>query len=312
MQRPRLTRPDGGYTSGMNELTDTTPAPRPAFPAQEQQPPGLTGQMRPRPDHGEDTYEGHGLLIGRRALITGGDSGIGRAVAIAFAREGADVAIGHLPEEEPDARETAALVEQAGAKALTIAADLTDVDACRSLVGTAVAGLGGLDILVNNAGFHFTRDGAGTLEGLEPELVERVLQTNLAAVLWLCQAALAYLGEGSSIINTSSIQAYEPSAQLLDYAATKAAVNSITVNLAEQLGPRGIRVNAVAPGPIWTPLQPATRNAEEVAKFGSDTPLGRAGQPAEVAPAFVFLASQRTGSYVSGSILGVTGGKATF
>lgn len=291
---------------------DSATTPKRAFPPQEQQPPGLTDAMRPRPDHGEQSYQGHGLLAGRRALITGGDSGIGRAVAIAFAREGADVAIGHLPDEEQDARETADLIERAGVKALTIAADITDIDACQRLVGTAVSGLGGLDILVNNAGFHFTRGGSGTLEGLEPDLVERVLRTNLAAVLWLCQAALPYLGKGSVIINTSSIQAYEPSAHLLDYAATKAAVNSITVNLAEQLGPRGIRVNAVAPGPIWTPLQPATRTADEVARFGSDSPLGRAGQPAEVAPAFVFLASERTASYVSGSILGVTGGKATF
>ncbi len=283
-----------------------------SFPPQEQQPPGLTDEMHPRPDHGEGSYVGHGLLAGKRALITGGDSGIGRAVAIAFAREGPDVAICYLPEEEPDAKETAALIEQTGARALTIAEDLTEVDACRRTVAAAVDGLGGLDILVNNAGFHFTKDQAGTLEGLEPELVDRVLRTNLAALLWLSQAALPHLGKGSVIINTSSIQAYEPSGHLVDYAATKAAVNSITVNLAEQLGPRGIRVNAVAPGPIWTPLQPATRTAEEVATFGSDSPLGRAGQPAEVAPAYVFLASETTASYVSGSILGVTGGKATF
>jgi NAD(P)-dependent dehydrogenase (short-subunit alcohol dehydrogenase family) len=285
---------------------------KPGFPPQEQQPPGLTGEMRPRPDHGEDSYTGSDLLTGRRALITGGDSGIGRAVAIAFAREGADVAIGYLAEEEADARETLDLIGQAGRTAVGIAADLTTRDACRQTVEAAVAGLGGLDILVNNAGFHFTKDDSGTLKGLEPELVERVLQLNFAAVLWLSQAALPHLGEGSAIINTSSIQAYEPSVQLLDYAATKAAINSITVNLAEQLGPKGIRVNAVAPGPIWTPLQPATRDAEEVSTFGSDTPLGRAGQPAEVAPAFVFLASERTASYVSGTILGVTGGKATF
>ncbi|MEA5055347.1 MAG: SDR family oxidoreductase [Propionicimonas sp.] len=297
----------------MNEFTQQTePRPDQAFPPQEQQPPGLTDLMHPRPDHGEQSYVGHGLLTGRRALITGGDSGIGRAVAIAFAREGADVAIGCLADEERDARETVELIEQAGVTALAIAADLTDIDACQRLVGEAVDGLGGLDILVNNAGFHFTRAGAGTLEGLEPDLVDRVLRTNIEAVLWVCQAALPHLQRGSVIINTSSIQAYEPSAHLLDYAATKAAVNSITVNLAEQLGPRGIRVNAVAPGPIWTPLQPATRTAEELEQFGSDSPLGRAGQPAEVAPAFVFLASEQTASYVSGSILGVTGGKATF
>jgi len=281
------------------------------FPAQQQQPPGLTSQMRPRPDHGEDSYVGNGLLTGRRALITGGDSGIGRAVAIAFSREGADVAICYLPEEEPDAQETAALVEKAGARVALIPEDLTDVEACRRVVDAAVEGLGGLDILVNNAGFHFTRDGSGTLEGLEPELVDRVLRTNFAAPLWLSQAALPHLGEGSAIINTSSIQAYDPSTHLLDYAATKAAVNSITVNLARQLGPKGIRVNAVAPGPIWTPLQPATRTAEEVASFGTDSPLGRAGQPAELAHAYVFLAAERTASYISGSILGVTGGQPT-
>lgn len=283
-----------------------------AFPAQAQEPPGLTGEMRPRPDHGEDSYRGHDQLVGMRALVTGGDSGIGRAVAIAFAREGADVAIGYLPEEEPDAQETVALIEQAGRKAVPIAADLTDVEACRHIVQAAVEGLGGLDILVNNAGFQYIRDDAGTLEGLRPELVERVVRLNLMALLWTSQAALPYLSEGSSIINTSSIQAYEPSVQLLDYAATKVGINSITVNLAEQLGPKGIRVNAVAPGPIWTPLQPATRNADQVENFGANTPLGRAGQPAEVAPAYVFLASPRTASYVSGTILGVTGGKATF
>ncbi len=292
--------------------------PRPAaneeagFPAQEQEPPGLTSEMTPRPDHGEESYEGNGLLAGKRALITGGDSGIGRAVAIAFAREGADVAINYLPEEESDAADTIAWLEKAGARAVALPADLTAVDACRQVVDDAVAALGGLDILVNNAGFHFPRDDDGTLEGLKPEIVERVLKTNFEALLWLSQAALPHLGRGSSIINTSSIQAYQPSTKLLDYAATKSAINSLTANLAEQLGPRGIRVNAVAPGPIWTPLQPATRDAESLEDFGKDTPLGRAGQPAELAPAYVFLAAERTASYVSGTILGVTGGKATF
>ncbi len=281
------------------------------FPPQEQQPPGLTSEMRPRPDHGEESYAGTGKLTGLRALITGGDSGIGRAVAIAFAREGADVAINHLPEEEPDAAETLSWVQKAGRKGASIPGDLTEADACRRVVEEAVAELGGLDILVNNAGFHFSRDDAGSIGNLRPDLVERVVRTNLLAPLWLCQAALDHLQEGSCIINTSSIQAYAPSGKLLDYAATKAAINNLTVNLAEELGPRGIRVNAVAPGPIWTPLQPATRDSEDVEKFGSDTPLGRAGQPAELAPAFVFLASPADASYVSGTILGVTGGKAT-
>ncbi|HEY3544835.1 MAG TPA: SDR family oxidoreductase, partial [Propionicimonas sp.] len=273
--------------------------------------PGLTSGMRPRPDHGEESYAGTGKLAGRRALITGGDSGIGRAVAIAFAREGADVAINHLPEEEPDAAETLSWVQEAGRKGFSIPGDLTEADTCRRVVEEAAAALGGLDILVNNAGFHFSRDDAGSIGNLRPELVERVVRTNLLAPLWLCQAALDHLQEGSCIINTSSIQAYAPSGKLLDYAATKAAINNLTVNLAEELGPRGIRVNAVAPGPIWTPLQPATRDSEEVEKFGSDTPLGRAGQPAELAPAFVFLASPADAGYVSGTILGVTGGEAT-
>jgi NAD(P)-dependent dehydrogenase (short-subunit alcohol dehydrogenase family) len=268
--------------------------------------------MRPRPDHGEESYQGSGRLSGMRALITGGDSGIGRAVAIAFAREGADVAINYLPEEEPDAAETIRWVERAGSRGFRVPGDLTDVPTCAAVVEQAVEHLGGLDILVNNAGFHYTRGPKGGLGGLEQATVERIVQTNLLAVLWLSQAALEHLGPGSSIINTTSIQAYDPSAQLLEYAATKAAVNSLTANLAQDLGPRGIRVNAVAPGPIWTPLQPATRDAEDIPGFGDDTPLGRPGQPAEVAPAFVFLASPRDASYVSGSILGVTGGKPTF
>lgn len=281
------------------------------FPAQQQQPPGLTDQMRPRPDHGEESYRGSGKLTGRRALITGGDSGIGRAVAIAFAREGADVAIGCLPAEQEDAEQTASWVRRAGREAVILPGDLVDAETCTRLVEDTVSALGGLDIVVNNAGFHLTRDGVGTLEGLDPEVVDRVLRTNIWATLWVIRAALPHLERGSVIINTSSIQAYQPAGVLLDYAATKAAINSITVNLAEHLGPRGIRVNAVAPGPIWTPLQPATRGPEEIAEFGSGTPLGRAGQPAEVAPAFVFLASQSTASYVSGSIIGVTGGKGT-
>jgi NAD(P)-dependent dehydrogenase (short-subunit alcohol dehydrogenase family) len=285
--------------------------PNPNSP-REQSPPGLTENMDPRPDHGENSYVGHGRLEGLRALITGGDSGIGRAVAIAYAREGADVAIVHLREEQPDADETLSWIERAGRRGASIVADLTDPAACRAAVDAAVNVLGGLDILVNNAGFHFTRHDAGTLEGLVPALVDRVIHTNITALLWMSQAALPYLGPGSAIINTSSIQAYDPSGRLVDYAGTKAAVNSITANLAQQLAPRGIRVNAVAPGPIWTPLMPATRSAKELESFGENVPLGRPGQPAEVAPAFVFLASERDASYVSGSILGVTGGRPTF
>ena len=281
------------------------------FPPQQQEPPGLTSAMDPVPDHGEETYVGHGKLEGRRALITGGDSGIGRAVAIAFAREGADVAIGYLPAEQSDAEDTLGWVRRAGRNGVLVPGDLVERETCRQVVADAVEGLGGLDILVNNAGYHWDRGPSG-IEGLEPEHVERVLRTNLHAVIWLTQAAEPHLGPGSSIIMTTSIQAYDPSPSLLDYAATKAALNNLTVNLAASLGPKGIRVNAVAPGPIWTPLQPATRGAEKIETFGSDTPLGRAGQPGEVAPAYVFLASPSDASYVSGTVIGVTGGGAVF
>lgn len=281
------------------------------FPAQQQQPPGLTRLMEPTPDHGENSYRGTGKLRGLRALITGGDSGIGRAVAIAYAREGADIAISYLPEEEEDAIAVAVAVEQEGRRCLRIAGDLVTRDTCENVVAETVEGLGGLDILVNNAGYHWAR-GEGGVSGLEPEQVERVIRTNLFAVLWLTRAAVEHMRPGSCVINTSSVQAYDPSTQLIDYAATKAAVNNLTVNLAADLGPQGIRVNAVAPGPIWTPLQPATRPVDKIETFGADTPLGRAGQPGEVAPAYVFLASPSDASYVSGTVLGVTGGKPVF
>lgn len=282
----------------------------PAFPPQRQQPPGMTEAMIPRPDHGEESYVGSGRLTGRRALVTGGDSGIGRAVAIAFAREGADVAISYLPVEQPDAEETAEWVRRAGRRVALLPGDLTDEQVARALPRRAVDELGGLDVLVNNAGFQSAR--RGSIEDLTSEEIDRVLKTNLYALLWVTQSALPHLASGSAIINNSSIQAYEPSPKLLDYASTKAAINNATVNLAGELGPRGIRVNAVAPGPIWTPLQPATQEPEHLEQFGRNTPLGRAGQPAEVAPAFVFLASRRDASYVSGTVLGVTGGRAVF
>ncbi len=282
------------------------------FPPQQQDPPGLTTRMEPVPDHGEETYAGHGRLEGLKALITGGDSGIGRAIAIAYAREGADVAINYLEAEQPDAEDTASWVRKAGRNAVLVPGDLTDRATCDRVVADAVDGLGGLDILVNNAGFHWDKGPGEGLEGLTDDNIERVMRTNLQAVLWLCRAALPHLTPGSSIINTTSIQAYDPSPALLDYAATKAALNNLTVNLAQSLGPKGIRVNAVAPGPIWTPLQPATRETEKIETFGSDTPLGRAGQPGEVAPAYVFLASPSDASYVSGTVLGVTGGQAVF
>lgn len=280
------------------------------FPAQQQEPPGATARMDPIPDHGEDTYSGHDRLAGRKALITGGDSGIGRAVALAFAREGAAVAFTHLAEEVEDARATTALVEAAGQTALAIEADLRTRAECDAVVSRTVERLGGIDILVNNAGFQHARDQG--IESLTDEGLDRVLTTNLSALFWITRAAVPHLPSDGVVINNSSIQAYEPSTSLLDYAATKAAINNFTVNLAAELGPRGIRVNAVAPGPIWTPLQPATQPPEKLEKFGQDTPLGRAGQPAEVAPAFVFLASETEASYVSGTVLGVTGGKSVF
>ncbi len=280
------------------------------FPPQQQEPPGLTSAMDPMPDHGETSYRGTGRLAGRKALITGGDSGIGRAVAIAFAREGADVAITHLPEEQDDARVTLGLVEAEGRVGVALEADLRERAACDRVVTETVERLGGLDVLVNNAGFQMARE--ETIEEMTDERIDQTYRTNVYAVLWVTRAAVKHLGRGSSIINNSSIQAFDPTTSLLDYASTKAAVNNLTVNLAAQLGPRGIRVNAVAPGPVWTPLQPATQPADKVAELGQDTPLGRAGQPAEVAPAFVFLASESDASYVSGTVLGVTGGKAVF
>ncbi|MDO5628009.1 MAG: SDR family oxidoreductase [Mobilicoccus sp.] len=281
------------------------------FPEQQQSPPGLTGAMEPVPDHGETSWKGRGRLEGLKAFVTGADSGIGRAVAIAYAREGADVAIGYLPEEQIDAEETQRVVEEAGRTAVLVPADLRTNEECVRSIDEAVKGLGGLDILVNNAGYHWARGEEG-LAGLDLDEMDRTLKTNLHAVLWLSKAALPHLGEGSSIIITSSVQAYDPSTALLDYAATKAAMNNLTVNLAADLGPQGIRVNAVAPGPIWTPLQPATREAEKVADFGADTPLGRAGQPSEMAGAYVFLASPEEASYVSGTVVGVTGGRPVF
>ncbi|WP_123814862.1 SDR family oxidoreductase [Myceligenerans xiligouense] len=283
----------------------------PQFPSQQQEPPGLTGEMRPEPDHGEQSYVGHGRLDGQVALITGGDSGIGRAVALAYAREGADVAFTYLPEEKPDADVTTDLVRQAGRTALPLELDLMDRSACDEAVERTTKELGKLDILVNNAGFQMARD--ETIDEFTDERIDRTLKTNLYALLWLVRAAAPHLREARGcVINNASIQAYSPSTSLLDYAATKSAINNLTVNLAAQFGPDGVRVNAVAPGPIWTPLQPATQPVEKLRQFGADTPLGRAGQPAEVAPAFVFLASPGDASYVSGTVLGVTGGKAVF
>lgn len=281
------------------------------FPAQQQEPPGSTAAMDPVPDHGEKSYVGSGRLEGKVALVTGGDSGIGRAVAIAYAREGADVAFTHLAEEAEDAAETERLVVDAGRRVLVLEADLRDRATCDDVVARTVGALGGLDVLVNNAGFQMAREEG--IEEITDERLDQVFRTNLYAAFWVTRSAVPHLRERRGcIINNTSIQAYEPSTSLVDYAATKAALNNMTVNLAADLGGDGIRVNAVAPGPIWTPLQPATQPPEKLEQFGSDTPLGRAGQPAEVAPAFVFLASDRDASYVSGTVLGVTGGKPVF
>jgi NAD(P)-dependent dehydrogenase (short-subunit alcohol dehydrogenase family) len=266
--------------------------------------PGRTGEMGLEPDHGEESYRGSGKLEGRRALITGGDSGIGRAVALAFAREGADVLISYLDSEEDDARETCRLVEDAGRKAVAMAGDIREERHCGELVDRAIAELGGLDILVNNAAYQMTQSG---IADITTEQFDRVMKTNLYAMFWLCKAAIPHLPPGSAIINTTSIQAYQPSPQLLDYATSKAAILNFTRGLAQELAPKGVRVNAVAPGPIWTPLIPATMPADKVEEFGADTPLGRAGQPAELAPVFVFLASSDS-SYITGERIGVTGG----
>jgi NAD(P)-dependent dehydrogenase (short-subunit alcohol dehydrogenase family) len=275
------------------------------FPKQEQQQPGLTSAMEPLPDHGENSYVGSGRLAHKRALITGGDSGIGRAVAIAFAREGADVAISYLPEEQDDAEDTSAWVEMAGRQSLLLPGDGRGEQHSTDLVMRTVEAFGGLDILVLNAGYQQARDG---IESLATDEFQRVFETNVYSQLWITRAAVPFLSPGSSIIVTSSIQAFEPSPQLIDYAMTKAAQVAFVKALAQELGPKGIRVNAVAPGPIWTPLMPATEWPDKLPSFGQDTPLGRAGQPAELAGAYVYLASNEA-SYVSAAVLPVTGGK---
>lgn len=281
--------------------------PQGGFPAQTQPQPGLTSATHPTPDHGESTYEGHGRLAGRRALITGGDSGIGRAVAIAFAREGADVAIAHLPEEQEDADDTMRLVREAGRTGVSFAGDVRDEDFATNIVAETRSALGGLDILVLNAGYQHDIDSFGELR---TDRMRRVFETNLAGLVFSARAAFPDLEAGASIIVTASIQSFNPSPGLIDYAMTKAAQVAFVKALAEEAGARGIRVNAVAPGPIWTPLIPGTGwDAEKLAHFGTDTPLGRAGQPAELAGAYVYLASDES-SYVSGAVVPVTGGKS--
>ncbi|MFJ4950610.1 SDR family oxidoreductase [Streptomyces sp. NPDC088760] len=276
---------------------------RPDFPSQDQPHPGWTGPMDPPPDHGEESYRGSGRLDGRKAVITGGDSGIGRAVALAFAREGADVLFTHLEEEEDDARETSRLVEDAGRKAIAVPCDIRDEDNCRSLIERAVAEFGHIDVLVNNAAYQMSQpDG---IEAISTEQFDRVMRTNLYGMFWLTKFALPHIPAGGCVINSTSVQAYQPSPHLLDYAMTKGAIVTFTHGLAQMLAERGIRVNAVAPGPVWTPLIPSTM--PDTAEFGKQSPLGRPAQPAELAPAYVYLASPQA-SFITAEILNATGG----
>jgi NAD(P)-dependent dehydrogenase (short-subunit alcohol dehydrogenase family) len=278
--------------------------PMPPQPKQQQSPPGVTRLMKPIPDHGEKSYKGSGKLNGKVALITGADSGIGRAVAIAYAREGADIVISYLNEDE-DAAETARWVEDAGRRALVIAGDITSEEHCITLVNRTVSELGGIDILVNNAAFQRTYS---SITDITAEEWDETFRTNIYAPFYLSKAAVPHMKPCATIINTTSIQSRQPSSSLLAYASTKGAVSNFTAGLAEMLAPKGIRVNAVAPGPIWTPLIPSTMPPEKSASFGKQTLIGRAGQPAELAGAYVLLASE-DGSYITGAVIPVTGGE---
>ncbi len=283
----------------------TEAGPRPPFDQQQQQAhPGREEAMDPQPDYGEQSYRGSGRLTGKVALITGADSGIGRAVALAFAREGADVLISYL-NEDADAAETKRVVEEAGRRAVAVAGDISQEAQCQKLVDQALQEFGHLDILVNNAAYQMSRDG---IQGISSDEFDHTLRTNLYATFYLSKAALPRMSEGGAIINTTSIQAYQPSSSLLAYAASKGAILTFTKGLSQDAIKRGVRVNAVAPGPIWTPLIPSTMPAERVATFGQDTPMERPGQPAELAPVYVFLASPDS-SYITGEVIGVTGGK---
>jgi NAD(P)-dependent dehydrogenase (short-subunit alcohol dehydrogenase family) len=302
---PASTQGEGQSPASQPLINPTTKYPRPPYRKQSQPWPGLANQMDPKPDHGESSYRGSGRLNGRKALITGGDSGMGRAAAIAFAREGADVAINYLPEEEPDAREVIALIKAAGRTGLAIPGDIRDEAFCRRLVEETARGLGGLDIVVNNAG---RQQSYASILDISTEQFDWTMKTNIYAPFWIIKAALPHLRPGSAIIGTASEQAYDPSPDLYDYAQTKAATMNYVKSLAKQLGPRGIRVNAVAPGPIWTPLQ-VTGGAtqEKLERFGGATPLGRAGQPAELASIYVQLAAEDA-SFATGQVYGAAGG----
>ena len=281
-----------------------TAGPTPPQPRQEQRPPGFTEKLEPKPDHGEHSYRGCGRLKGRVALITGADSGIGRAVAIAFAREGADLLISYLCEHE-DARETAHWVEEAGRRAVLVAGDVKDPAHCRQLVDRAAREFGKLDILVNNAAYQMTH---ASLDEISEEEWDHTFRTNIYSMFYLTKAAASQMKPGAAIINTSSVNAKSPNAELLAYATTKGAIANFTSGAAQLLARRGIRVNSVAPGPVWTPLIPSTMDAEHAAHFGENTPLGRPAQPAELAPAYVFLACNEA-TYITGAVLPVTGGR---
>ena len=287
---------------------DAHPEPAPPFPAQHLEPPGLESELEPRPRYLAPAYKAAGKLDGKVALVTGGDSGIGRAVAVLYAREGAKVAIVYLPEEESDAAETAAAIAREGGQALRLPGDVTEPDFCRRAVARTVDELGALDILVNNAAFqkHQPR-----LEDVSEEQWDRTFKTNVYGYYYLARAALPHLRPGAAIINTGSITGLQGSKHLLDYAATKGAIHAFTKSLAQNLVERGIRVNCVAPGPVWTPLNPADRAADEVATFGADTPYGRPAQPEEIAPAYVFFASSADSSYITGEVLTLLGGDTT-
>jgi NAD(P)-dependent dehydrogenase (short-subunit alcohol dehydrogenase family) len=291
-------------TVNKSQQDPKTQGAQPPFPEQQQRPPGLESQMNPKPDYGEHSYRGAGRLTGKVALITGGDSGIGRAVALAYAREGADVLISYL-NEEPDAQETCRAVQESGRRAVAVAGDIGQEEHCKALVQRAVQEFGRLDVLVNNAAFQMTHE---TIDEFSSEEWDRTFKTNIYAMFYLAKAALAHMKPGGSIINTASIQAYQPSAQLLAYATTKGAIVTFTKALAELALKQGIRVNAVAPGPVWTPLIPSTMPPEQSSQFGKQSPMERPAQPAELAPVYVFLASQEA-SYIAGEVIGVTGGK---
>ncbi len=296
---------DTNINTGLRLDDPTSKYPKPPFQEQMQPWPGLASKMNPRPDHGEKSYKGSGRLAGRKALITGGDSGMGRAAAIAYAREGADVAINYFPTEEPDAQEVVQLIKAAGRKAVAIPGDLRDEAFCKRLVDEAAKQLGGLDIVVNNAARQQTHE---SIMDISTEQFDWTMKTNVYAPFWIIKAAMPYLKAGSSIIGTASVQAYDPSAELYDYAQTKATTVNYIKSLAKQLGPKGIRVNGVAPGPIWTPLQVSGgATMEKLKQFGGDTPMGRPGQPAELASIYVQLAAADA-SYANGQIYGSAGG----